>query len=265
MRPFAEMPRAHLADVPGVATDLDDTLTAHGRGVGVDALLSLELLRARGVPCVVATGRPLGWAEAVAALLPVRAVVAENGGAWVIREGGAARVAFLDDESTRREGLRRSRAMIEALRARYPELGAVVERNERGTDAVLDVGERARAPRAVIDAALADVRAAGLHGVASTVHLHVSHRAPDKTAGLRGALRDLGLDVEALTARWLYVGDSPNDAPAFAAIARSVGVRNVLRFEGAMPAWPAYVTESEGPAGFAEVVRGLCASREVTA
>ena len=59
--------------------------------------------------------------------------------------------------------------------------------------------------------------------------------------------------------RWLYVGDSPNDAGAFRAITRSVGVANVRRF--AMPAWPNYITRAEGPDGFAEVVDALLSAR----
>lgn len=261
MRPLASMTRAELADVPGVATDLDDTLTAHGLGLGVDALVSLELLRARGIPCVIATGRPVGWAEVVAALLPVRAVVAENGGAWVLREEAGLRVAFADDEETRRAGLARSHAMTETLRESFPALRPVTEWAGRATDAVLDVSRETAVPRAVVEEAVSMVRAAGLFAVASTVHLHVSHRAPDKTEGLRNALRDCEMDPEALAPRWLYVGDSPNDAGPFGAMARSVGVRNVTRFEGSMPAWPKYVTEREGPHGFAEVVRALCAAK----
>lgn len=259
MRPLAAMPLAELADTVGVATDLDDTLTAHGRGLELDALVSLSLLHERGIPCVIATGRPLGWAEVVAALLPVRAVVAENGGAWVLREARGLRVAFTDDATTRAAGLARSLAMVAELRARFPELQPVTEHAGRATDAVLDVGEAVQVPPDVVAQALAHVRAAGLHGIASTVHLHVSHRAPDKTEGLRRCLGDMGFDTNEVH-RWVYVGDSPNDAGPFAAMPRSVGVANVRGC--AMPVWPAYVTEHPRGAGFAELVRALCAAKE---
>lgn len=262
MRPLASMPREALRDAPGVATDLDDTLTARGLGLGVDALVSLDLLRDRGVPCVVATGRSLGWAEVLATLLPVRAVVAENGGAWVVREASGLRVAFCDDEVTRRAGLARSHAMIETLRRRFPAMRPVTEWAARATDAVLDVSPGTGVTRGMIADADALAREAGLYTVASAIHLHVTHRAPDKTEGLRHALRACGMDPNDLGPRWIYVGDSPNDAGPFGAMARSVGVRNVTRFEGAMTVWPKYVTGHEGPAGFAEVVRALCAAKE---
>lgn len=259
MRPLREMHPEQLADAPGLASDLDDTLTHHQHGLPWTALRAIEALAAQGVPCVIATGRPAGWAQVLAALLPVRAVVAENGGAWALREGRGVRVAFLDEEGARREGLARSRAMAETLRTRFPALTPVEEWAGRATDVVLDVGERASVPRPVVEAALAEVRDAGLFAVASTVHLHISHRAPDKTLGLRAALTDLGMDPAQLAPRWIYVGDSPNDAPAFAAVERSVGVRNVTRF--AMPSWPAWVTEREGPEGFCELADAMLAAR----
>lgn len=261
MIPLRDMPAAHLADAPGLATDLDDTLTTHGAGLSATTLSALQELQEMGVPCVIATGRPVGWAQVLASLLPVRAVVAENGGAWALREGTSVRVAFLDDEPTRREGLARAREVADELMKVFPVLSPVTEWASRGTDVVVDIGERVAAPPAVVRDALSLVRKRGLHGVASTVHLHVSQRAPDKTLGLRRALDDLGLDGEALRARWIYVGDSPNDAPAFAAVSRSVGVRNVLRFADSMPAWPRYVTDGEGPEGFAELVAALREAR----
>ena len=260
MRPWSEVSAQRCREIAGVATDLDDTLTAHGR-LPSCALDALYALRAAGVPCVIATGRPVGWAEVLASVLPVRAVVAENGGAWALREGNGVRVAFIDDPTTRSEGISRARAMVERVRERFPEMPAVIDWTVRATDITLDVGERVKMPDSTVREALAMVRAAGLHGVASTVHLHVSAAAPDKVRGLRAALEDLGLDAAGLTSEWAYVGDSPNDAAAFGAIALSVGVRAVSRFRDVIPVMPAYVTEGGAGEGFAEVVATLLSAR----
>lgn len=256
MRPLAELTDAAWASVEGVATDLDDTLTAHGQ-LTASSLDALWALRAMGVPCVIATGRPVGWAEVVASLAPVRAVVAENGGAWAAREGGGVRVSFLDDVSARTDGLRRSMAVADALAARFPALRPVESFATRATDVVLDVGERVSLPRATVDAALAYARELGAFAVASTVHLHVSARPPDKMAGLRAAVRGAGLDEGALDARWIYLGDSPNDAGPFGAMALSVGVRGTERYADAMPALPRYVARGGPGEALAEVVARL--------
>lgn len=254
MEPLAALPAAAWRAVRGVATDLDDTLTAGGR-LTASSLAALDALGALGLPCVIATGRALGWAEVLVDLLPVRAVVAENGGAWAAREGRAPRVGYLDDASAREAGLARSHALAARVSARFPQLARVREHVHRATDVTLDVGERVSVPRDIVDEAAAMVRAEGMFAVASSIHLHISHRAPDKTAGLRAALADLGLDPAALDGAWLYLGDSPNDAGPFAAMALSVGVRGVDRF--AMPALPRYVCRGGAGEALAEVVDAL--------
>ena len=59
------------------------------------------------------------------------------------------------------------------------------------------------------------------------------------------------------------MGDSSNDRPLFARFPRtSVGVHNVLGFLAELGAdRPAYITEGEAAAGFAEVVKRLLAER----
>lgn len=252
-----DAPTTWWSDTPGVVTDCDDTLTTHGALVS-PALRALEALAARDIPCVIATGRPLGWGEVLARMLPVRAVVTENGGVWIVRESHGLRVAF---EPTEPSVMAHVQSTVDRLEREIPGLRRVEERTQRLTDVALDIGERVTVAPRDVDRALALVREAGLHGIASTVHLHVSARAPDKMGGVRAAARSMGVDDGDLTTRWIYVGDSPNDAGPFAAMARSVGVANVMRFVGRMPAWPRYVTRAEGGAGFAEVVERLCAGR----
>jgi len=58
----------------------------------------------------------------------------------------------------------------------------------------------------------------------------------------------------------VFVGDSPNDAPMFEFFPNSVGVDNVRQFSATLAAYPAYVTESPGGAGFAELADALLAT-----
>jgi hydroxymethylpyrimidine pyrophosphatase-like HAD family hydrolase len=256
MKPLDAIPEEVWSTVVGVATDLDDTLTHEGN-LSVTSLAALGELRAMGVPCVIATGRPLGWAAVVASIAPVRAAVAENGGAWVVREERGVRVAFRDPEPSRHEGIERCQAMVERLTREFPELRRVEEYAARVTDVTLDIGEKVNVARSVVEAALARVREARLYGVASSIHLHVSAHAPDKMTGLRLALEDLGLDAAQLDTRWIYLGDSPNDAWPFAKMQLSVGVRGVERFADVSPAMPKYITTGGAGEGIAEVVARL--------
>lgn len=260
MRPLHELPDATLASIAGVACDLDDTLTDHGvlPTVALDALH--RLARAK-IPVIVCTGRPLGWGDVLARMFPVRAVVTENGGAWAVREQGRVRIAFLEDEATRLAGMARVERTVDHLVQTFGGLARVKDLTLRATDVALDLHEAADVPDDVVARAMAIATEAGLFTVASTVHLHVAARAPDKFQGLVAAANDVGLDGSMVQSRWLFAGDSPNDAGCFRAMDHSVGVANVRAFEGKMTAWPKFVTDARCGAGFAELIDRLLAAR----
>lgn len=260
VRPLSELSMAALASVVGVACDLDGTLTAHGALTSV-SLRALESLAQAGIPCVLVTGRPLGWGEVLGRLLPVRAVVTENGGAWVVRENSCLRLAFLESEPVRTAGMARVQRLVDHLVQTLPPLQRVRDLTLRATDVALDIHESTDVPEETVQRAEALARAHGLYTTVSSIHLHVSARPPDKFAGLQAAVADLGLDPALLRSRWLYVGDSPNDAGPFAAMDLSIGVANVRDHKDRMTAWPRYMTEQEAGAGFAEVVSRLLAAR----
>jgi hypothetical protein len=55
----------------------------------------------------------------------------------------------------------------------------------------------------------------------------------------------------------VFVGDSGNDAEAFAYFPKSVGVANVRAHLDRLPTPPRYVTDAERGEGFAELARRL--------
>jgi hydroxymethylpyrimidine pyrophosphatase-like HAD family hydrolase len=61
--------------------------------------------------------------------------------------------------------------------------------------------------------------------------------------------------------RWIYVGDSTNDQLMFDFFPLSVGVANLRDFAARLHTWPAYITQHERGAGFAEVAARLLARR----
>jgi hypothetical protein len=87
----------------------------------------------------------------------------------------------------------------------------------------------------------------------------------DKLSMSRDILRDLyGVDIDRDRERFIYAGDSPNDAPMFAHFPNAVGVANVRDFVGKMDALPAYVTQGHSGDGFAELAALLIRLRAVT-
>ena len=61
------------------------------------------------------------------------------------------------------------------------------------------------------------------------------------------------LERERERERYVFAGDSPNDAPMFAYFPHAVGVANVAAFAGRLAAEPAYVTQAASGAGFCEL------------
>jgi hypothetical protein len=67
----------------------------------------------------------------------------------------------------------------------------------------------------------------------------------------------LGVNLDRQRRHYLFVGDSPNDAPLFAYFPNAVGVANVLRFRDQLDAYPHFVTRRRCGAGFAELVETI--------
>ena len=95
MRPLATMPDAVRGSIRGVLTDIDETLSTHGR-LTADAYAAMENLRAAGKLVIPITGRPAGWCDHIARMWPVDAVVGENGAFYMRHDdaGAKARQAF---------------------------------------------------------------------------------------------------------------------------------------------------------------------------
>jgi hydroxymethylpyrimidine pyrophosphatase-like HAD family hydrolase len=66
-----------------------------------------------------------------------------------------------------------------------------------------------------------------------------------------------GVDLARDQAKYLFVGDSPNDAPMFGFFSNSVGVANVADFGARLTAAPAYVTKGRSGDGFIEMADHL--------
>lgn len=261
MLPISELPEETLRGLEGVAFDVDDTVTEHGR-LTSRALAAMERLAASGLSLVAVTGRPLGWVEIFMTQWPISIGIGENGAGWFVRRGAHVEAGlFVDDVDALAAARERAFAIGRSV---APEVPIPADGWARRCDAAFDVGETRRAsPEEIrrLDAALRD---AGFHTVTSSIHLHAALADWDKAKGLVRAVRaGLGMDLQGeARRRWLYVGDSPNDAAAFAYFPCSVGVANVREHASSAFTRPRYVTEAARSAGFAELADLVVAARE---
>jgi HAD superfamily hydrolase (TIGR01484 family) len=260
--PWSRADPKRLARVRGVLTDIDDTLTTEG-AIPMGVVAALAALGEAGLPVIAVTGRPMGWSLPIARDTPLAAVVAENGGVALVRAGSDVRVDYAEPEAARAANALRLRRAAERILAEVP--GATLARDSAGrvTDIAIDHAEFAHLSPPQIDAVVACMRAEGMHATVSSIHVNGWFGDHTKRTGARWIVqRLLGRDLDAERADWLYVGDSTNDEPMFAAFPLSVGVANIADFADRLRVWPTYVTQLERGRGFVEIAEALLAARD---
>jgi HAD superfamily hydrolase (TIGR01484 family) len=257
----------------GVFTDIDDTLTTEG-AITPDALDALARLHAVGLHVIPITGRPVGWTEPFAREWPVDAIVAENGAVALVSPGagpGASsgarqsslRKLYQQDEQLRSANFARMQRVAQRIVAEIP--GATVARDSAGreTDIAVDHSEHARLPPERVAQVVRLMQDEGMNATVSSIHINGWFGDHNKLSGARWVVRELfGRELDGELDRWVYVGDSPNDALMFQHFRHSVGVANIRRFEAELSHPPKYVTQGERGAGFAELARAVLAGRQ---
>jgi hypothetical protein len=166
---------------------------------------------------------------------------------------------FLVDDATRRADRARLAAIGERILAAVPGTALASDQLYREADLAIDFCEDVPAlPRAEVDRIVGLMQAEGMTAKVSSIHVNGWFGSYDKLTMTRTLLAEVfATDLDAERERWIFAGDSPNDAPLFAYFPHSVGVANVRAFADRIATLPAYVTAGEGGAGFAELAQAL--------
>jgi HAD superfamily hydrolase (TIGR01484 family) len=237
--------------------DIDDTVTRNGV-LEPDAYAAMHRLASADFELVAVTGRPLGWTDVIARLWPVLVAVGENGAGWTWVDEGGTHEGYFCDEAERADQVKLLDLIRREAAAAMPQVKTTNDHRHRRCDLAFDVGESVSLPRADIDALVALIERLGARSSVSTVHAHAAPGPWDKAEGVARALRDvLGIELDSELERWVFVGDSGNDAAAFARFPKSVGVANVREHLDRLPIPPRYVTDSDRGRGFAELASHL--------
>jgi len=257
MCPLADMP---CANVRGVLTDIDDTLTTDGR-LTAEAYAALQRLHDAGLLVIPITGRPAGWCDHIARMWPVAGVVGENGALWMRHDHAHRRLErrFVVDEATMAANRARLAAIGERILREVPGCALASDQAYRVADLAIDFCEDvAPLERIDVDRIVALMEEEGMTAKVSSIHVNGWFGRYDKLSMTRTFLRDaFAIDLDAGKDAFVFAGDSPNDAPMFAFFPRSVGVANVRAQIDRIATPPAFVTDAAGGAGFAELARHL--------
>lgn len=264
MRPLAECPDAELAELRGLLTDIDDTLTTDGR-LTAAAYLAMEELQDAGIAVIPVTGRPAGWCDHIARMWPVAAVVGENGAFWFRYDRAARRMLryFVRPADERRSQRERLGAIAARIVAAVPGACVAADQAFRESDLAIDFREDVpELPEASVQRIARLLQDHGLNVKVSSIHVNGWFGSHDKLSTCL-ALLESQFEEPAVTskARYAFIGDSPNDAPMFEFFELSVGVANVQQFTDQIGTLPRFVTCSSHGLGFRELAHRLLHAR----
>lgn len=261
MRPLDELDAQTCRELIGLAFDIDDTVTRHGR-LELAAFEAMHRLAGAGLRLIAVTGRPLGWVDVVAQHWPVDAAVGENGAGWVWREDRVPREGYFESDERRRAYPELFQRVRRRVAAELPQVKEAIDQRARRCDLAFDVGETVRLPAADIDALIKLIEGEGARSAVSSVHAHAIPGDWDKARGIVRAAREaLALEVDGERSRWLFIGDSGNDAAAFDFFPLSVGVANVEDYVARLTTPPCYITGADRGRGFAELADHVLRAR----
>jgi len=248
------------ADLAGVFTDIDDTLTTDG-ALPARVYTALERLHDAGLAVVPVTGRPAGWCDMVARFWPVDGVVGENGAFAFSYDRLRRRMTrtYAVDSAIRSANRRRLDALATEIVAALPACAVASDQPYREADLAIDVAEDVeRLTTDEVAAIVAMFERAGATAKVSSIHVNGWFGAYDKLGMTRRFAREvLGYDLERENERFVFVGDSPNDEPMFAFFRLACGVGSVRSFAHRLEHLPRFVTRASGGDGFLEVANAI--------
>jgi HAD superfamily hydrolase (TIGR01484 family) len=260
MKPFEQFPVNRKKNVRFILTDIDDTLTMHGRlpAIVFDAMERLQASERRVIPI---TGRPAGWCDHIARMWPVDGLVGENGAFY-----------FRYDDTFKKMQRRyfKSAAQRSADRKKLEKLEIEILKQVKGCRVAADQAYReadlaidycediAPLPMKDVDEIVRCFENVGAHAKVSSIHVNGWFGEYDKLTMTKILFEEVyHANLEDMKSEVIFIGDSPNDAPMFAYFPDSVGVANVLQFQERLTSEPAWVTRKSGGYGFAEMVDQL--------
>lgn len=233
-------------------SDVDGTLTTDGQfePETYSALIAL----AEQIDVVLVTGRPAGWGHALMTMMPVKAVVSENGGLTFVRgKSGTIKKWYGVAENALPEWRRRMRAAAVDVISEVPGARMASDSIYREVDLAIDWNEEISLDVDEAERMVSLLQKGGFAAVRSSVHVNFGPPEFNKLSACLRVIKHVLQGDENQLDGYVFIGDALNDAPMFGGFPKSVGVANVKRWWDELSAKPAFVTEAPEGAGFREL------------
>ena len=193
LEPLHRFPVAARRAVRAVLTDIDDTLTDHGR-LPVIAYDAMTRLQKAGICVVPVTGRPAGWCDLIARQWPITGVVGENG-AFFFRYDDATRTMtrrYAKDEPARSADRRRLDQIRQAVLAQVPGAAVSADQAYRDADLAIDFCEDvAPLPASAVKRIVEIFEQSGATAKISSIHVNGWFGGYDKLTTSKTFLREV--------------------------------------------------------------------------
>ncbi len=254
-----------LANIRCLLFDIDDTLTTHGQ-LTAAAYAAVERLKRAGFIVAAITGRPAGWCDHIARMWPVDGVVGENGAFYFCYDQAKKKMTqrFLSPTVERAVTKKQLTAIAEKILREVPGAALASDQAYREADIAIDFCEDvAPLPRVEILRIKQIMEAAGMTAKISSIHVNGWFGEHDKLSTTKLFMQEVfAINLDEHKNEFVFIGDSPNDAPMFSYFPHSVGVANVNDFaESLLPHRPAYATAARSGEGFIELADALLSAR----
>jgi HAD superfamily hydrolase (TIGR01484 family) len=260
MKPFDQFPDSSKKNIRYILTDIDDTLTMNGR-LPASVFVAMERLQETKRQVIPITGRPAGWCDHIARMWPVDSLVGENGAFYFRYDDKQKKMQrrYYKSEDQRIADREKLQKLKLEILEKIPGSRVSADQAYREADLAIDYCEDI--PRLAdkdIEEIIKCFENVGAQAKASSIHVNGWFGDYDKLT-MTGMLFEevYGESLEKVKDQVIFTGDSPNDVPMFSYFPNSVGVANVLHFEGKMDNYPTWITRKEGGYGFAEMVDQL--------
>ncbi len=259
------VPPSATHNVLAVLTDIDDTLTLHGK-LPAQAFDAIHQLAAAGIAVIPVTGRPAGWCDHIARMWPVAAVVGENGAFYFRYEAKSKRMhrVYAQPAEQRQASQSKLHEIAWGVLDKFPGTSMASDQAYREIDIAIDFCEDVLPlPLETAQAIAEEFVSHGAVAKVSSIHVNAWFGDHDKLSMSLRLLEDIySLDGEAAKKSVVYCGDSPNDSPMFGYFPVSVAVANAAPLLHLMPSRPSFITSKEGGLGFVQIADRLLLDRK---
>lgn len=239
-------------EIEWILTDVDDTLTYSGQ-LPPCTLVALQKLKNAGKKIVAVTGACTGWADHMAQLWPVDAVISENGAIILEKKEGVLTRRGYTPLSQMAKQQHQLKQHIQVILENYPNIGFTLDQAYRLCEVAIDIGQnREPVDVEIVDELVGHIHQLGANATSSSIHINAWYGAHSKRVTVEYFLQQKGLSEANMQARCCYIGDSLNDVEMFEWLDKSVGVANIRRFWDRLSHKPSIVMNQAGGYGFAE-------------